>query len=351
MSKVDTWMPLYIGDYLADTMHLEAREHGAYMLLIMHYWRNGPLPDDDRVLAGIARVSRQAWAAQTGALVRAFFQSAHGKLYHKRIEAERSEAVKISNVKRAAAQSRWAGKGNGSHPPAGADRTPYPGYGSIKNGGPQDRPYAATIFEEPSENNDIPRHERPMPDAHASANASDVHVRCISPSQVPKKVQPVVPTYETHTRAHTREDEPPPPPASPPAVAKIVTNPVPAVERPNDSRLKRSDPVPRFHSLPGLTWLKHDKTGADHPYAGAYDFIIALDETCIAANVGNDHHRWDWETLVAWLNDGIDLWDTIIPVIARRAAVPGYYVPRALTFFDDAIRAAPVYHPAVRRVA
>ena len=38
---VKTWMPLYVGDYVGDTLHLELDEHGAYFLLMMTYWRNG----------------------------------------------------------------------------------------------------------------------------------------------------------------------------------------------------------------------------------------------------------------------------------------------------------------------
>jgi uncharacterized protein YdaU (DUF1376 family) len=107
MSRTDTWMPLYIGDYLADTMSLEAREHGAYLLLIMHYWRNGPLPDDDRSLAGIARVDRKTWCADTGPIIRAFFTPADGKLHHKRIDAERQSAQELADKRRAAAEARW----------------------------------------------------------------------------------------------------------------------------------------------------------------------------------------------------------------------------------------------------
>ena len=64
------WMPLYVADYLADTGHLSAAEHGSYLLLIMHYWSNGGLPDDDRKLARIARNTNAEWQKTKKNIVR-----------------------------------------------------------------------------------------------------------------------------------------------------------------------------------------------------------------------------------------------------------------------------------------
>lgn len=85
MSKNDQWMPLYVGDYLADTMHLSAAEHGAYLLLLMHQWRTGPLPDDDRQLAAIARCDGPTWR-RVGQTVRAFFVATDEGLSQARLE-------------------------------------------------------------------------------------------------------------------------------------------------------------------------------------------------------------------------------------------------------------------------
>lgn len=71
--KTDIWMPVYIGSYLADTMHLSAAEHGAYMLLLMHGWRNdGRVPDDDGAMARIAKMTPDEWG-KSRAIIRTFF--------------------------------------------------------------------------------------------------------------------------------------------------------------------------------------------------------------------------------------------------------------------------------------
>lgn len=87
MSKTDHWMPLYIGDYLADTMHLDATQHGAYLLLLMHHWRNGSIPDDDAQIARITFSEIDVWLA-VAPIIRPFFKAKNGRLIQKRMMVE-----------------------------------------------------------------------------------------------------------------------------------------------------------------------------------------------------------------------------------------------------------------------
>ncbi|WP_412479896.1 YdaU family protein [Azonexus sp. IMCC34839] len=110
MSKTDIWMPLYIADYLADTTRLTTEQHGAYLLLIMDYWRNGPLPDDDGALANITRLTTPAWKKNRSTLAR-LFRVEGGEWRHKRIDEELNEAAanskKYAERAKKAAAKRW----------------------------------------------------------------------------------------------------------------------------------------------------------------------------------------------------------------------------------------------------
>lgn len=90
-------MPLYIADYRADTAHLSAAQHGAYLLLIMHYWTTGGLPDDDGALARIACMTAAEWRKHRPVIAALFSPG----WKHKRIEFELSEAARISEAGRA----------------------------------------------------------------------------------------------------------------------------------------------------------------------------------------------------------------------------------------------------------
>jgi uncharacterized protein YdaU (DUF1376 family) len=109
-AKADIWMPVFIGDYLADTMHLSTEQHGAYLLLLFHLWRRGTLHDDDGSLAQITGLSRNAWS-QARPVLAEFFQIHDGLWRHGRVERERIRvtAKQLSNSKQAklAAARRW----------------------------------------------------------------------------------------------------------------------------------------------------------------------------------------------------------------------------------------------------
>jgi uncharacterized protein YdaU (DUF1376 family) len=108
--KTDIWMPVFIGDYLADTMHLTTEQHGAYLLLLFHLWRRGSLRDDDAVLAKISGLGETAWNLHRPALAE-FFKIHDGLWQHGRVDKEKARvaATKKSMTKKAksAASSRW----------------------------------------------------------------------------------------------------------------------------------------------------------------------------------------------------------------------------------------------------
>lgn len=99
-------MPFYTDAYLADTTHLSAQEHGAYMLLLMVAWRTADttLPDDDILLARYAKVDPRTWR-KIKPTVMAFWDLSDGfwsqkkqqKVKHlvsKRVEAKRANGMK-----------------------------------------------------------------------------------------------------------------------------------------------------------------------------------------------------------------------------------------------------------------
>jgi len=103
------WMPLYIADYLKDTTHLTALESGAYLHLIMAYWvSGGRLPQDDKQLATIAKMSLRTFKKSKPTLL-AFFGPGWT---HKRIDAElkreKERALKASERGRKGADARYS---------------------------------------------------------------------------------------------------------------------------------------------------------------------------------------------------------------------------------------------------
>ena len=93
-------MPLYVGDYLAKTSHLNTLQHGAYLLLLMHYWVNGKLPSDEKQLQAIARMTPEQWLSNSLAIASFFTRDWR----HIRVEEELERAKTISKKRALAGQ-------------------------------------------------------------------------------------------------------------------------------------------------------------------------------------------------------------------------------------------------------
>jgi uncharacterized protein YdaU (DUF1376 family) len=104
-------LPLWTDSYLADTMHLDCVESGAYLHLLIAAWRSPDcmLPDDDKRLARFAKCSTRQWA-KIKPVVMAFWTLDEHKWSQKRLLKERfyvtakreqqSQAGKVSALKR-----------------------------------------------------------------------------------------------------------------------------------------------------------------------------------------------------------------------------------------------------------
>lgn len=106
--KVDAWMPMWIGDYLADTMKLSRDLHGGYLLMLFAYWRNkGPLDDDDEDLAAIVKATPEEWSEKLRSKLAKFFTVENGVWSHTRADKELRKAGVHKLRALAGGANRW----------------------------------------------------------------------------------------------------------------------------------------------------------------------------------------------------------------------------------------------------
>ena len=106
------WFPFYVGDFVRDTLDLNAEEIGCYVLLICHYWANGSLPNDNRKLSQIARVPFDRWMGvidDKGEIVGSICSSIAPRFLpnwrHRRIDEELAKTEAISLKRSMAARN------------------------------------------------------------------------------------------------------------------------------------------------------------------------------------------------------------------------------------------------------
>lgn len=99
-------MPFYVSDYLSDTTHLTTEEHGAYLLLIMAYWKRGSaLPDDDEYLRRICKLTNKKYTTVKLSVFK-LFELKDGFWTHKRLEKEILKSCKRSTDAQRARNAR-----------------------------------------------------------------------------------------------------------------------------------------------------------------------------------------------------------------------------------------------------
>jgi uncharacterized protein YdaU (DUF1376 family) len=107
-AEANTWMPFYVSDYLADTMHLTTEQHGAYLMMLMAAWkRGGYLPNEDSQLAAICKLSVRTWKKSKDVLLE-FFTLTDKGYAHKRVVEELGKAKELSEKRREASRQRWS---------------------------------------------------------------------------------------------------------------------------------------------------------------------------------------------------------------------------------------------------
>ena len=82
-NRVQIWMPLYIGDYLRDTIGLTHTQHGAYLLSIFAYWSKGEALTNQELLAITGKEFDR---------VSMFYVLENDRWHHKRVDIELSKA-------------------------------------------------------------------------------------------------------------------------------------------------------------------------------------------------------------------------------------------------------------------
>ena len=87
------WYERHPSDYKDDTWHLTLAEHGAYTLLLDHYYSSeAPLPEADRALSSICACGIDEWLAVKDNVL-SFFDLKRGRYFSKKCESILNKAA------------------------------------------------------------------------------------------------------------------------------------------------------------------------------------------------------------------------------------------------------------------
>ncbi|MCU1305116.1 MAG: hypothetical protein JWQ87_5400 [Candidatus Sulfotelmatobacter sp.] len=100
-------MPLYIGDYLGDTGHLNQGQHGAYLLFLMHYWQRGSIPTNPDDCHQIARALDDQSRSNADSVLRQYFYVTGDSYRQDRADNELARSKSAFERRSGASKRRW----------------------------------------------------------------------------------------------------------------------------------------------------------------------------------------------------------------------------------------------------
>lgn len=110
-----SWTAFYWRDYIANTGHLSLQEHGAYLLLMAHYYMTGnPIPANAEQMHRICRCTTDAEKSAAESVLAQFFIEQDGQHHHERIDDELKKSNEISEKRAKAARMRQQMQSNSS---------------------------------------------------------------------------------------------------------------------------------------------------------------------------------------------------------------------------------------------
>jgi uncharacterized protein YdaU (DUF1376 family) len=105
---VSAWYAHYPGDYGRDTAHLSLVEHGAYRLLLDHYYAtSAPLPADVVALYRICRAFDETERKAVDSILQQFFSRQADGYHNSRADAELQKQAQIHERLSNAGRKRW----------------------------------------------------------------------------------------------------------------------------------------------------------------------------------------------------------------------------------------------------
>lgn len=109
---VSIWLPLYIGDLLSMTTRLTTEQVGGLFLLMMDYWKNGVIPNSNKIIGAITGLSSiKAKALKKIIIDLEIFSLKDDELISHYLDDKKTQATDNKNIKseraKKGAEARW----------------------------------------------------------------------------------------------------------------------------------------------------------------------------------------------------------------------------------------------------